>query len=136
MASPLTRLGTRNLRGRIRCASDVALQRKFFDSSATASATGLPAAFPAVDDSARRDCRASGDAGQMGLTAPRLFEQGMVDTIISEPLGGGRSDAAESARRVKAAVLGEFDALERRELDTLLDQRYARPGKHGSHLAA
>jgi acetyl-CoA carboxylase carboxyl transferase subunit alpha len=75
-------------------------------------------------------------AEQMGMTAPRLLEHGLVDRIIKEPLGGAHRDPAEAAKRIKAAVLGEVEALERLDLNILLEQRYARLRRYGSHQAA
>lgn len=80
--------------------------------------------------------KAKDAAEQMGLTAPRLLEHGLIDKIVKEPLGGAHRDPAEAAKRVKAAVLGELDALERLDMSTLLDQRYARLRRYGSHQAA
>lgn len=75
-------------------------------------------------------------AEQMGMTAPRLLEHGLIDKIIKEPLGGAHRDPAEAAKRIKAAVLGEVEILERLDLNSLLEQRYARLRRYGSHQAA
>lgn len=75
-------------------------------------------------------------AEQMGMTAPRLLEHGLVDRIIKEPLGGAHRDPAEAAKRIKAVVLSEVEALERLDLNALLEQRYARLRRYGSHQAA
>jgi acetyl-CoA carboxylase carboxyl transferase subunit alpha len=80
--------------------------------------------------------KAKDAAEQMGLTAPRLLENGLIDRIIKEPLGGAHRDPAESAKRIKAAVLSELDALDRLTLPALLDARYARLRRYGSHQAA
>jgi acetyl-CoA carboxylase carboxyl transferase subunit alpha len=80
--------------------------------------------------------KAKDAAEQMGLTAPRLLENGLIDKIIKEPLGGAHRDPAESAKRIKAAVLSELDALDRLNLPALLDARYARLRRYGSHQAA
>lgn len=62
----------------------------------------------------------------MGITADKLLAQGIVDTIISEPLGGAHRDPQGMAKRLKVRLIEELAALENIDLDTLLENRYQR----------
>lgn len=62
----------------------------------------------------------------MGITAPKLLDLGLIDTIISEPLGGAHRDPQGMAKRLKAQLIEELSQLERIDLDTLLESRYQR----------
>ncbi len=78
----------------------------------------------------------SKDAAEaLGLTAPRLLEHGLIDQIISEPLGGAHRDPQAMADRLKAVLLGQLDILERIDIPTLLEQRYQRLRKYGAYKA-
>ncbi len=68
--------------------------------------------------------RAKDAAEQLGLTAPRLLELGLIDKIIREPLGGAHRNPHSIAIRLKAILLGQLDELER-----------DRPDRHGSSSA-
>ena len=70
--------------------------------------------------------KASDAAEAMGVTAPRLKELGLVDNLISEPLGGAHRDVVETASRVKAQLLAELEQLDNKSPDELLDSRYQR----------
>jgi len=74
-------------------------------------------------------------AEQMGMTAPRLLEHGLIDRIIKEPLGGAHRDPAEMAQRLKTAVLAEVDTLQRLAVSELLEQRYQRLRRYGAYAA-
>ncbi|GGI90368.1 acetyl-CoA carboxylase carboxyl transferase subunit alpha [Halopseudomonas pertucinogena] len=70
--------------------------------------------------------KASDAAEAMGVTAPRLKELGLVDNLITEPLGGAHRDVPETASRIKAQLLAELEQLDRRTTEELLDSRYER----------
>ena len=70
--------------------------------------------------------KASDAAEAMGVTAPRLQELGLVDNLISEPLGGAHRDVEETAARIKAQLLAELEKLDSKSADELLDSRYER----------
>lgn len=70
--------------------------------------------------------KASDAAEAMGVTAPRLQELGLVDNLISEPLGGAHRDVEETASRIKAQLLAELEQLDSKSADELLDSRYER----------
>ena len=70
--------------------------------------------------------KASVAAEALGITAPKLKAQGLVDQIVNEPLGGAHRDPEammESLRGVLSEVLAN---LRERPLNALLNARYAR----------
>jgi acetyl-CoA carboxylase carboxyl transferase subunit alpha len=71
-------------------------------------------------------------AEAMGLTAPRLQELGLVDHIITEPLGGAHRDSQSMAERLKQALIDSLEVLDAIPLDKLLDQRYQRLMQYGN----
>ncbi|WP_027847983.1 acetyl-CoA carboxylase carboxyl transferase subunit alpha [Marinospirillum minutulum] len=67
------------------------------------------------------------DAAQaMGLTANRLKELGLVDTLIPEPLGGAHRNPEEMVVSLKAALNQALDKLDKNTEDELLERRYQR----------
>ncbi|HSX61747.1 MAG TPA: acetyl-CoA carboxylase carboxyltransferase subunit alpha [Tahibacter sp.] len=77
--------------------------------------------------------KAKDAAEVMGLTAPRLLENGLIDQIVPEPLGGAHRDPQGMAERLKQVLLSHLDALERLDTPTLLEQRYQRLRKYGAY---
>ncbi len=65
-------------------------------------------------------------AGALGLTATRLKEQGLIDTIIREPLGGAHRNPEEVAERIKERLIAQLETLDRETPDDLIEQRYQR----------
>src|SRR5687768_9906583 len=80
--------------------------------------------------------RAKDAADALGLTAPRLYELGLIDQIVKEPLGGAHRDPQEMATRLKGVLLGQIEQLERLDTHTPLEQRYERLRSYGRYLAA
>jgi acetyl-CoA carboxylase carboxyl transferase subunit alpha len=72
-------------------------------------------------------------AEQLGLTAKRLKELGLVDKVIREPIGGAHRNARQMATRLKAVLMNELDALEKLPVDKLLVQRYKRMRGYGAY---
>lgn len=69
----------------------------------------------------------AGDAAQaLGLTADRLYELGLIDEIIAEPLGGAHRDADAMAVKLKERLIGNLAILKSKPIDGLLDERYKR----------
>lgn len=69
----------------------------------------------------------SADAAQaMGITAPRLKELGLVDTLIPEPLGGAHRNPEETIISLKAALNEALDKLDKNTTEELLERRYQR----------
>ena len=75
-------------------------------------------------------------AEQLGLTAPRLKSLGLVDKVVREPTGGAHRNPAQMAKRLKAVLLNELDALEELPVERLLEQRYERLRGYGAYEVA
>jgi len=75
-------------------------------------------------------------AEQLGLTAKRLKGLGLIDKIIREPIGGAHRKPMQMAKRLKAVLLNELDALEGVPLDQLVQRRYERLRGYGAYEAA
>ena len=75
-------------------------------------------------------------AEQMGITAKRLLEFGLIDKLIREPIGGAHRNPTQMARRLKAVLVNELDALEQLPADELLQRRYERLRGYGAYEAA
>ena len=63
-------------------------------------------------------------AEAMNLTAPRLKELGLIDEILTEPLGGAHRNHAEAAHIIKTELIKQLDKLSNIELNQLVQQRY------------
>ena len=70
-------------------------------------------------------------AEAMAITSTHLKEFGLIDDIVSEPLGGGHRDADAMARNLKDALLSALDTVGDIAIDTLLEQRYQRLMAYG-----
>lgn len=62
-------------------------------------------------------------AHALKLTAPDLTEVGIVDEIISEPVGGAHRDREATYKAVGTALADTLQELESIDIETLLDQR-------------
>src|SRR3546814_16533868 len=51
-------------------------------------------------------------AEQLGLTAKRLLELGLIDKLVSEPSRGAHRHPKQTATRLKASLLNELAALD------------------------
>src|SRR6056297_1841228 len=65
-------------------------------------------------------------AGALGLTAEKLKAQGLVDSILREPLGGAHRNPDEMAQRMKERLVSQLDTLDRMSDSERLDARYER----------
>src|SRR5882724_6094479 len=70
-------------------------------------------------------------ADALNLTADRLLKLGLVDEVVEEPLGGAHRDSAETASRLKAAIIRHLDQLEAMPRDELRAARTARIASFG-----
>mgnify|MGYP006164010899 CR=1 FL=1 len=77
--------------------------------------------------------KAKDAAEQLGLTAPRLKGLGLVDKVVREPTGGAHRNPTQMAKRLKAVLLNELDALEQLPVDQLLKRRYERLRSYGRY---
>jgi acetyl-CoA carboxylase carboxyl transferase subunit alpha len=65
-------------------------------------------------------------AEAMAITSAQLKEQGLIDEIVPEPLGGGHRDPDAVARNLKAELLKNLDDISGVPVDRLLETRYER----------
>jgi acetyl-CoA carboxylase carboxyl transferase subunit alpha len=65
-------------------------------------------------------------ADAMGITAQRLKELKLIDSIVEEPLGGAHRNVVLMAERLKARIKQDLEALRPLDSDQLLEQRYQR----------
>ena len=76
--------------------------------------------------------RASDAAKAMGITSERLHELGLVDQVVSEPLGGAHRDPALMAASLKQQLIASLDKLVDLDEPALLEQRYKRILSYGA----
>jgi len=72
-------------------------------------------------------------AKRLRLTSDDLFEFGIVDEVIEEPLGGAQRDPEGTIAKLIAADRRALERLMKVDADTLLDRRYEKYRKLGSH---
>jgi acetyl-CoA carboxylase carboxyl transferase subunit alpha len=70
-------------------------------------------------------------AETLGITADRLKGLGLVDKIVSEPLGGAHRDIETTMATVKSALKIEITALQKKPTEQLLATRYERLMSYG-----
>ncbi len=75
--------------------------------------------------------RASDAAEAMGITAPRLKELGLVDNVITEPLGGAHRNYKEISVSLKALLGEQMNVLQQKSMEELLELRYQRLMSYG-----
>jgi acetyl-CoA carboxylase carboxyl transferase subunit alpha len=80
--------------------------------------------------------KAKDAAEQLGLTAKRLRELGLVDKVVREPIGGAHRNPSQTAIRLKAVLLNELDTLQALPVDELLERRYRRLRGYGAYETA
>ena len=65
-------------------------------------------------------------AETLAITADRLKALGLVDVIVSEPLGGAHRDVDTTMQSLRRALKSELAALQKKSTDKLLAARYER----------
>jgi acetyl-CoA carboxylase carboxyl transferase subunit alpha len=65
-------------------------------------------------------------AEAMGITSDRIREQGFLDEVVREPLGGGHRDFKAIAANLKETLLRHMNELMQQPIDVLLEKRYQR----------
>jgi len=76
--------------------------------------------------------KASEAAEAMGITAERLKNLGIVDSIIEEPLGGAHNAPDVMAANVANALSTQLAQLKALDTETLLERRYQRLMSYGA----
>ena len=75
-------------------------------------------------------------AEALKLTSDDLLEQGVVDMVVPEPVGGAHKDPAGAIEAVRVAVTREFAALRGVPSETLVRERRERFRRMGRFLEA
>ncbi|EST57803.1 acetyl-CoA carboxylase carboxyl transferase subunit alpha [Proteus hauseri] len=70
-------------------------------------------------------------AEAMGITANRLKELKLIDTVIPEPLGGAHRHYDEIAASLKAQIQADLEELDAFESEELTNRRYQRLMEYG-----
>ncbi len=65
-------------------------------------------------------------AEAMGITSDRIREQGFLDEVVREPLGGGHRDFKITALNLKETLVRHMNELKRQSIDALMENRYQR----------
>jgi len=73
-------------------------------------------------------------ASQLKLTAADLERLGIVDEIVPEPLGGAHRNPEQAAASLKQTIVRALTELDGVPTDTLLEARYEKFRRIGSHL--
>jgi acetyl-CoA carboxylase carboxyl transferase subunit alpha len=74
-----------------------------------------------------KDASKAEDAAMaLGITSDRLKKLGLVDEVISEPLGGAHKEPEEVAERIANCIDHQLEELDQLTTDQLLDARYRR----------
>jgi len=82
-----------------------------------------------------KDAGKAPDAAEvMCITATDLFKLGVIDEIVEEPLGGAHRNPAQTAARLKEAVLRHLDELAGLGPEAITVQRYERFRKMGEFI--
>ena len=80
--------------------------------------------------------KASVAAETLGITASRLKTAGLVDRIVSEPMGGAHRAPEDMMQNLRKALAEELAAVEKKSIDQLLEQRYDRLMSYGKFKEA
>jgi len=74
---------------------------------------------------------ASEAAEIMGITASRLRTMGLIDKVISEPLGGAHRDYSSIMQSVKKVLQESIKQLQCDTTEVLLEKRFKRLMEYG-----
>lgn len=72
-------------------------------------------------------------AEALNPTAERIFQLGLIDGVITEPLGGAHRDYDAMARSIKKVIVQQLAELQALPIKTLVDNRYKRIMSFGLH---
>jgi len=77
--------------------------------------------------------KASDAAEALGITSGRLYELGLIDQIIPEPLGGAHRDVDVMAESIKSSLIKTLGLLKKKSADELVEGRYKRLMSYGQY---
>ena len=72
-------------------------------------------------------------AKALGLTAHQLFDAGLIDKILPEPLGGAHRDPEAMAQTLKRSLSDSLRTLKRMSTEELLEERYKKLLNYGKY---
>jgi acetyl-CoA carboxylase carboxyl transferase subunit alpha len=72
-------------------------------------------------------------AETLGITANRLKTLGLVDKVVSEPLGGAHRDPQAAAQSLKKALAESFRQLREKKPKELVEERLERLMSYGKY---
>ena len=72
-------------------------------------------------------------AEALGITAHRLKALGVIDKIVTEPVGGAQRDIKQMASHLKRALNDAFRQVSDLKVKELLDRRYDRLQSYGRY---
>ena len=75
-------------------------------------------------------------AEALKLTSKDLKQLGVIDAVVSEPLGGAHRDPHTAAHNLEQFIAKSLRELKRVKLDTLLERRYEKFRQMGEHVEA
>ncbi len=71
-----------------------------------------------------KDADKARDAAEiLGITADRLSELGLIDSIVEEPLGGAHRDYSIACGNLKTAITDSLNSLKQLSIDELVSKR-------------
>ncbi len=79
--------------------------------------------------------KAKDAAEALNLTSDHLLENGLVDEVIAEPLGGAHRDVDAMANSIKESLISNMAVLKSKPIDGLLEERYQRWLQYGKNDA-
>jgi acetyl-CoA carboxylase carboxyl transferase subunit alpha len=65
-------------------------------------------------------------AEAMGITSDRIREQGFLDEVVREPLGGAHRDFQKTAMNLRETLLRHLEELKSDSMERLMEKRYQR----------
>lgn len=77
--------------------------------------------------------KAADAAEALGITSGRLYELGLIDQIIPEPLGGAHRDVDTMAESIKSSLIKTLGMLKKKSPDELIEGRYKRLMSYGQY---
>ncbi len=76
-------------------------------------------------------CQLAAEA--MGITSDRVREQGFLDEVVREPLGGAHRNFEATAINLREALVRHLTALKQQPLEEMLAKRYQRMMSYGAY---
>ena len=80
--------------------------------------------------------KASDAAKTLKLTGKDLYELGIIDDVVKEPLGGAHRDPEKMAQSIKTVIKKDLDYLKTVDKDKLVQRRYEKLRKIGAYSSS